>query len=624
MRERLPFFLSLWIFLVAPPCKASSRPTLQRRKPLEQYAKLFRPIVHDEPPPFSIANMTCAFMEQPLDHFELPRNRSGFYRQRYCVYDGFSSSSSSPVLFYTGNESPLEQYINHTGLMWELGEAMNAHLVFVEHRYEGQSIPPSNISNCMAYSSSYQALADYAKFIQKEYKGRPVIAFGGSYGGMLSAWLRMTYPSLVAGAIAASAPIFGFPLGDQTKIDTASQVIRFGLDLPYPPTAIPSKNHCANNLLAAWPLIKVLGRTDQGRSVLSKSFRLCKPLLTDVTDKLLEWAQSPWFDLAEGSFPYPSAYVPYALTHNPNAVLPAWPLQAACWTHSNLHQDFGIRFQGDASDVRYTISYGDVLNVSVDWDEATVISNSSLKDGVLLDRSTIVGLLSSVRDAVSVWFNVTKDVECYNLTAAPSLSHQQQQSIQEQRRLAPACSDKITEGSWNALCCNEDMNIIITEARGLGRDGVFWPPSHTRGTRTYAQVLQQQEEDAYAFCNDPDGDYGFPQTHDPWSTWLDMVYGGTNIQSQSNILWSNGLLDPWSAAGVYSLNENDTPYDDEEDVYVRNVTKNGGMVALVMKYGGHHTDLMYSNPKKDPPSITKARKIERSYIQDWIDQWNSN
>jgi hypothetical protein len=35
----------------------------------------------------------------------------------------------------TGNESPVEEYVNNTGLMWELGIELDALLVFVEHRY---------------------------------------------------------------------------------------------------------------------------------------------------------------------------------------------------------------------------------------------------------------------------------------------------------------------------------------------------------------------------------------------------------------------------------------------------------------------------------------------------------
>lgn len=59
-------------------------------------------------------------------------------------------------------------------------------------------------------------MMDYVQLI-KEIKKDPifkesaVIANGGSYGGMLAAWIRMEYPHVIAGAYAASAPILYFP-----------------------------------------------------------------------------------------------------------------------------------------------------------------------------------------------------------------------------------------------------------------------------------------------------------------------------------------------------------------------------------------------------------------------------
>ncbi len=55
----------------------------------------------------------------------------GSFRQRICVYDGYwRAHNSDPVFFYTGNESPVEEYVNNTGLLWTLAEKYKALVIF--------------------------------------------------------------------------------------------------------------------------------------------------------------------------------------------------------------------------------------------------------------------------------------------------------------------------------------------------------------------------------------------------------------------------------------------------------------------------------------------------------------
>lgn len=638
--------------------------------------------------------------------------------------------------------------------MWELAPQSGAQVIFVEHRYEGQSLPSPSIQNCLSYSSSKQAIEDYARFLEywlltdtdknstrksdnpPPHGGlvprRPVIAFGGSYGGMLSAWFRQKYPQLVTGAIAASAPVWALPRTNPTQIDGSYQILKRGLQMPYPPTDRapdpPVKNYCVSNLLAAWPLMKFLaeqtdltsddtsqttaptvpkdlvgkhhhrhdkndGPTPPGLAKLTEWFRLCQPL-KDV-EQLSAWARTPWFDMAEGSFPYASSYIPFALIKSNGTILklPPWPMQAACWDQSHLFEDRGVRFDGDRSEVKYNVTYGDSgLSLSIDWDVMTpsFAVNTSLEK--ILASPQIEGLMASVRDAVAVWYNITKHEPCFNLTPANNLatsglkatsraraeqkqyhaikySQSSLEDVTNGKRTGPQmqvkekeeqfqiydssaitntasvsslrklnekgtnatalCEERINDGSWGPLCCNENMNLIVMEVSGMGRD-MFWPPTYPRGTVNHGDVIQRDAERSNAtvpgFCLDPKGIFGYSQVPvDPWSTRLDTYYGGTRMESFSNIVFSNGLLDPWTAGGVHvpsmdELNPGDDPstIPSYKGPVVRQIgSESQNMIALMIEFGGHHTDLMYSDDK-DPECVRKARNIEKEYIAKWI------
>merc|ERR1712080_637334 len=83
----------------------------------------------------------------------------------------------------------------------------------------------------------------------------------------------------------------------------------------------------------------------------------------------------------------------------------------------------------------------------------------------------------------------------------------------------------------------------------------------------------------------------------PRPQMADIMYGGRDLSAASNIVFSNGLLDPWSSGGV-----------------LRPV---GDCAAVIIPEGAHHLDLRAANPL-DPVSVRDARKTERKFISKWI------
>jgi lysosomal Pro-X carboxypeptidase len=174
-------------------------------------------------------------------------------------------------------------------------------------------------------------LADYAALISSlrqspDLRNAPVIAIGGSYGGMLAAWMRQKYPHLVAGAIAASAPVLAFP-GLSPPFDATGYWRVVTRDFAMP---LAAGGTCADRIRDAWPRLFALAATAVGRRRLGELLRLCGPAPGPEKGggaRVGLYLAMALDAIAMANYPYPSAY----LTGGPGSPpLPAWPARAAC------------------------------------------------------------------------------------------------------------------------------------------------------------------------------------------------------------------------------------------------------------------------------------------------------
>jgi hypothetical protein len=166
---------------------------------------------------------------------------------------------------------------------------------------------------------------------------------------------------------------------------------------------------CRDNLIAAWPLLQQAGRSQRGLFLLSERVKACTALQNE--DDLLGWAQQPFFFMAEGNYPFPSTYITFSVgPPGTSYPLPAWPMRVAC---AALNRDFGIRLKGSIADVRYSLTLG-ALNVSVDWNIST--GNGPNLTSAELAASGVLELAAAIAEAAGVWYNVTKDKQCFDIS----------------------------------------------------------------------------------------------------------------------------------------------------------------------------------------------------------------
>lgn len=429
-----------------------------------------------------------------------PQTPLGTFPLRYILCDGHwrprRDGRLGPLFFYAGNEAAVEVYVNHTGLLWETAAEMGALVVFAEHRYYGKSQPfGADSLRRLEFLTTEHALGDYASLIAYIKAARnaadaPVIAFGGSYGGLLASWMRLHFPWLVDGAISSSAPAWA---KDKKPVDAGAFARIVTRELGEP---------CAAKLRSTWPEIFERGRTPEGREELRRTFRLC-PAANMQSEKhalvLALWLQLAFDVMAMSNYPFPSAYFTSG-----DGFLPAFPLRAAC---------------------------------------ALLGSSASRLEGL--------------RDAAGLLHNASGDKHCFTPLHVA----------------VPWAASEVAD-VWHYQGCTE-LSV------NLSRDGVsdaFW-----------AQPWDL--EDFSAACQRR---WGVRPRHD----WAVLVYGGRQVHTASNIVFSNGALDPWASAGVTT-------------------STSKSVIALLIPDAAHHHDLMFSHPL-DPRSVIDARALERREIARWL------
>ncbi|KAK1588955.1 hypothetical protein Q3G72_029012 [Acer saccharum] len=482
-----PLLSILLLLLVTATCVSATYPPMSMRFHRTKSVTKTDSLV-DLPPDFVAYNYT-----QTLDHFNYKPESYATFQQKYVLnfkYWG-GPNTSSPIFVYTGAEVPITFQI--AGFIVELASRFNGLLLYIEHRYYGESMPFGSEdkafknASTFGYLSSTQALADYAQLITDVKKNLsaencPVIAVGGSYGGMLSSWLRLKYPHIVTGALASSAPILYF---DDITPQNGYHVVVTNDFRKY-------SESCYNTIKQSWNEIDRVGAVANGLEDLSRIFSTCSPL--DSTQKLKDHLSM--------------VYVISAQYDNP----PGNWVSKVCSAIDGTPQE---------TDILGRVAAG--LNASI-----------------LGGRGGPCNYISD--------FNLNN------------------------------------KSAWDWQTCTE---MVMPIGYG-GNDTMFeaWPFDLNNLTRTCQAVFGVT-----------------PRPH-----WITTEFGGHDIKSvlgkfASNIVFSNGLRDPYSVGGVLQ---------DISDT----------VVAVYTNEGAHGLDLSSSSPS-DPDWLVTQKDKEIKIIQFWIAEYNA-
>lgn len=348
---------------------------------------------------------------------------------RYLVDDTYWDPETGPILFYAGNEGDIYSFYDNTGFMTEtIAQETKGLIVFAEHRYFGVSYPfePSVAftPEHNVYLTVEQVMMDYVdlvKFVRTEYQmeDKACIVFGGSYGGMLAAWLRIKFPQTFQGSLAASAPFLYFKNAPSAPMyayaDIATEDFRAQLD--------------KSPALIKETFEKMMASTEDKWAEMSQIFNTCTPISnsTDVTHLYSHYSNGYQY-MAMTDYPYPAFFL---------EPMPAWPIVEAVKPFAS------IPLTEKSQKTKAEKSWFNGLKDKI-WNKD---SKSSKVNGGLTSRER--QLFSALAESTNVYFNYTGNYPCTNLSDWEG-------------------TGDLDGYGWNILACNQLAMPI-----GYGPDSMF-------------------------------------------------------------------------------------------------------------------------------------------------------
>ena len=191
-------------------------------------------------------------------------------------------------------------------------------------------------------------------------------------------------------------------------------------------------------------------------------------------------------------------------------------------------------------------------------------------------------LLAGVRQFAAVFYNRSGvEAEClYNGQAAAG---RRKGDFSFRRRRRPMTrrerdgdGDRACPGQWDYQYCTQMVQPFASN----GITDMFYPPSPWDQKATAEGCLNQ---------------FGVTQRSD----WANVGFPGSRLEHFSNIVFTNGYLDPWSGGGV-----------------LRNISVERDVLAFVLPNGAHHLDFMWSTPE-DPDDALEARDFIAAAVSRW-------